>query len=446
MLGIAISISLVTGLLSLYQYEPWSWLPAPASPAWGYRLTQGVHVATGTATIPLVLVKLWSVYPNVFRWPPFPSVKRVLERLSLVILVGSILLQLVTGFLNVLNWFPFPWDFVSVHHYLAYVVVGSVLLHVGVKLPDIRYGLQTKLAAGDVLTEIPWNENPESHSNAGDLPAPVTPGISRRGVLTAAGVGIGAVVVTSIGQALTPLERIGLLAVRQPSKGPQGVPVSRTAEEAKVSAATIPADWTLQVDGPRPYTLTLAEIEQQAVHEARIPVAAVEGWSVDASWRGLRLLDVVERAGGNADSHVRVTSFGAGGFRRSQIFGPQLSQRPARHPPQRPTAEPGPRLPVAAHGAEPTRTPQHQMGRPDRGALMRIWRIGARHPRRPGLALRHRQPGPAHPGADSGLGGGVADRRRDHPPRSGLAGRDRRRACCCDGWFPTAAAATCRPR
>jgi hypothetical protein len=118
-LAIAISISLVTGLLSLYQYEPWTWLPAPASPAWGYRVTQGVHVAVGTATIPLVLVKLWSVYPNVFRWPPFPSVKRLLERLSLAILVGSILLQLITGFLNVLNWYPFPWDFVSVHHYLA---------------------------------------------------------------------------------------------------------------------------------------------------------------------------------------------------------------------------------------------------------------------------------------------------------------------------------------
>ena len=222
-LAIAISLSFLTGLLSYYQYVPWSWLPAPASPAWGYRLTQGVHVATGTATIPLVLIKLWSIYPNTFRWPPFRSVKRVVELLSLVILVGSMLLQLVTGFLRVLNWLPFPWDFVSVHYYLAYVVVGSVLLHIGVKLPDIRYGLQTKLAAGDVLTEIPWNENPDSHSNAGDLPAPVTPGISRRGVLTASAIGIAAVVVTSIGQALNPLERIGLLAPRQPSKGLQGV-------------------------------------------------------------------------------------------------------------------------------------------------------------------------------------------------------------------------------
>jgi hypothetical protein len=325
LLAIAITLSLVTGLLSLYQYQPWSWLPEPAKPAWGYRLTQGVHVATGTATIPLVLVKLWSVYPTVFRWPPFPSVARVLERLSLALLVSSTLVQLVTGFLNVIEWYPFPWDFVSVHHYLAYVVVGSVLLHIAVKLPDIRYGLASPLAAGDVLTEVPWNENPQSHSNAGDLPAPVTPAISRRGVLTATGVGVSIVVVTTIGQALTPLEPLGLLAARQPSKGPQGVPVNRTAVEAKVTAATVDAGWTLRVDGPRPYVLTLAEIEQQAVHEARIPVACVEGWSVDASWRGLRLLDVVERAGGDAGSRVQLRSFGVGGFSRSQIFGPQLA-------------------------------------------------------------------------------------------------------------------------
>ena len=54
-LGIAIAVLFLTGLLSHYQYEPWSWLPEPAKPVWGYRLTQGIHVATGIATIPLLL-------------------------------------------------------------------------------------------------------------------------------------------------------------------------------------------------------------------------------------------------------------------------------------------------------------------------------------------------------------------------------------------------------
>ena len=79
----------VTGLLSHYQYEPWSWLPEPAKPVWGYRLTQGIHVATGIATIPLLLFKLWSVYPNQFRFPPIRSIKHAIERLSVAILVST---------------------------------------------------------------------------------------------------------------------------------------------------------------------------------------------------------------------------------------------------------------------------------------------------------------------------------------------------------------------
>ena len=39
-----------------------------------YRVTQGVHVATGLASIPLLLAKLWAVYPKLFTWPPFSSV------------------------------------------------------------------------------------------------------------------------------------------------------------------------------------------------------------------------------------------------------------------------------------------------------------------------------------------------------------------------------------
>jgi hypothetical protein len=325
-LAIAIGICFTTGLLSLYQYEPWSWLPEPASPIWAYRVTQGVHVATGTATIPLLFVKLWSVYPNLFRWPALRSVKHAVERVSVAILVSATLVQLFTGFFNVLGWYPFHWDFIAVHHYLAYVVVGSILLHIAVKLPDIVYGLQTKVADGDVLTEIPWNENPESHSIAGDLPPPVTPGISRRGALTATGAGLGLVVVTSIGQTLNPLEPLGLLAVRQPSKGPQQVPVNRTAEQARVIAAATATDWRLEVSGPTPYSLTLDDIEAMAAHEARFPITCVEGWSVGADWRGLRLLDVVLRAGGTPESRIHVRSLEGGwAFNNSFVEGPQLS-------------------------------------------------------------------------------------------------------------------------
>lgn len=325
-LGIAFLVGFVTGLISHYAQEPHQPIPFPTSPAWGYRLTQGLHVTSGVAAVPLLLVKLWSVYPNLFRFPPVKSIKHALERASVALLVSSALVQVTTGFLNVLNWYPFPWYFVTVHRFLGYVLVGSVLLHVGLKLPDIMYGLKAKVAEADVLTEIPWDENPDSHSNAGTLPDPPTPGISRRGVLTAAGAGIGVVVVTSVGQTVTPLEPVGLLSVRQWTKGPQGVPINRTADQAKVVRAAMSASWALQVEGPKPYRLTLADLEPRAVHEARLPVTCVEGWSVGARWRGLSLLEVVQQAGGTADSRVLMLSLEPeGGFNHSFVEGPQLS-------------------------------------------------------------------------------------------------------------------------
>jgi hypothetical protein len=326
MVGICFGICFVTGLLSHYQYHPWSGLPEPAVPVFLYRVTQGTHVATGIATIPLLLVKLWSVYPNLFRWPAVRSVKHALERGSVFVLVAASLIQLTTGFLNILGWYPWPWDFVKVHFLLAFVVIGSVLIHIGVKLPDIDYGLRARLTDADVLTEIPWSENPVAHSNAGDVPPPQTPALGRRGLLVATGVGVGVVVATTVGQTLTPLRPIGLLAPRLSNKGPQRVPVNRTADQAGIMALATAADWHLQVGGSMPYVLTLAEIEEMAGHEAHLPITCVEGWSVGADWRGLRLLDVVRRAGGDAGSRVHVVSMETrGSYHDSIVEGPQVS-------------------------------------------------------------------------------------------------------------------------
>jgi DMSO/TMAO reductase YedYZ molybdopterin-dependent catalytic subunit len=326
-LGICFGICFVTGMLSHYQYHPWTWLPEPASPVWGYRVTQGIHVATGTASIPLILVKLWSVYPNLFRWPAVKSVKHALERASVAILVSSALVELFTGFFNALNWYPWSWSFVPVHRFLAYVVIGSILLHIAVKLPDIKYGLSTKVADGDVLTEVPWSDNPDAHSNAGPLPAPKTPALTRRGVLAATGAGIGVVVVTSVGQTLTPFEPIGLLAIRQSKKGPQRVPVNRTAAQARVGKLATSPTWTLHVTGATPFTMTLAEVEAMALHEEHFPISCVEGWSVGAQWGGVPLLEIVKRAGGTSDSRVRVYSLEPkGSYNNSFVDGPQVAR------------------------------------------------------------------------------------------------------------------------
>jgi Oxidoreductase molybdopterin binding domain len=327
-LGICFGICFVTGMLSHYQYHPFSFLPEPAAPVWGYRLTQGLHVATGTASIPLLLVKLWSVYPSLFRWPPIKSLLQALERLSIALLVSSAIVELFTGFFNSLNWYPWPWSFVTVHRFLAYVLIGSVLLHIAVKLPDIKYGLRTKVAQGDVLTEVPWQDNPAAYSNNDDthVPPPPTTGITRRGLLAATGLGVGVVVIASVGETITPLEPIGLLAIRQADKGPLDVPVNRTADQAKVRDRATNPVWQLQVIGPRPYALSLADVEGMARHEAGFPISCVEGWSVGAQWRGLRLLDVVLRAGGDSGSRIKVTSLEPrGSYNYSFVDGPQVS-------------------------------------------------------------------------------------------------------------------------
>ena len=413
-------------------------------PAWGYRLTQGIHVTTGIASIPLVLIKLWSVYPNSFRWPPFPSAKRLLERLSVAVLVSATLVQLVTGFLNLLDWRPFGWDFVVVHYALAYVVIGSVLLHVAIKLPDIRYGLTTRLAAGDVLTEIPWHENPVSHSNAGPQPPPVTPGISRRGVLLATGAGIGLVVITSVGQTLTPLEPLGLLAVRQPSKGPQGVPVGRTAEEAGVVAAATDPDWQLEVKGPRPYALRPGRPRTPG-HPGRTAAdRRRSGLERQADWRGIRLLDLVERAGGTAGSRVVVRSLGKGGITKAELSGSQLERAMLAT-----ELNGSGSISITATRCDWSDPTGPSCSTPSGSARSRCSDEGAADRagggRRVAARVRGRAAAARTAAADPAGARGVAARRPAAPPRGAPARRPRRRGGRC-ARYPTGPAGLCRPR
>ncbi|SDJ49253.1 Oxidoreductase molybdopterin binding domain-containing protein [Frankineae bacterium MT45] len=317
-LGIAFAVCFATGLLSHYQYGPWNWLPIPAAPAWGYRLTQGLHVTTGIACIPLLLVKLWTVYPRLFVWPPARNPLEGVERLSVGLLVGSAILELFTGFINILGWYPWPWHFVIVHFLLAFVVAGSIMLHIAVKLETIKRGLATP------LTDIRTPSTPAAPTGTDNPP---NGGISRRGLLITTGVSAAAVTLVTVGRTVSPLEPLGLLADRQPSKGPQQVPINTTAADAKVTQLLTDPNYRLHILGPKPFDLTLAELEALERTGKHFPLACVEGWSVAAHWSGPTLLSLVERAGGDAGSHVRVESLQKGGsYRTSMVYGPQLRQ------------------------------------------------------------------------------------------------------------------------
>ena len=149
--------------------------------------------------------------------------------------------------------------------------------------------------------------------------------MDRRGLFVAVGSGIGAVVLTTVGQTVTPLAPIGLLATREASKGPQKVPVNKTARSARVLTLARAEDWRLEVMGRLPFTLTLAELEAMQSVTRRLPLSCVEGWSVGAEWQGIPVIDLVRRAGGASTSRVEVFSLQPKGYNHSVLQGPQVS-------------------------------------------------------------------------------------------------------------------------
>lgn len=310
-LGVALAVCFLTGLISHFLQSPPAWLAdhLPSRPVWGYRLTQGLHVAVGLVAIVLLLAKLWAVYPRLFVWPPVRSVRHALERLSVAVLVASGVFQVLTGLLNIVEWYPWPFSFVPVHYAVAWVLAGSVLLHLAVKAPDIR-AYWSRRSTGTLT-----------------LPDEKRDGPDRRALLLGVGAAVGAVTVTTVGQSLTPLAAVDLLAPRHPGHGPQGLPVNRTAAAAGVTDSAV-RDWSLEVLGPRPYRLTLAELGALPRSRARLPIACVEGWSMDAWWSGVRVRDLMERAGALPGSGVQVVSLEVRGAYRVMEMGREYAQDP----------------------------------------------------------------------------------------------------------------------
>jgi DMSO/TMAO reductase YedYZ molybdopterin-dependent catalytic subunit len=311
-LAVAFGICFLTGLVSHAIQQPPDWFFWPSRPVNLYRVTQGLHVATGLALVPLLLVKLWSVYPKLFTWPPARDVGYAAYRLLLLVLVASALFQVVSGLFNIALWYgPLGFFFTTSHYAVAWIAVGAMIAHIGAKLPAI----------GRALRRAP--ENPEPP--AGD---PSLRGLSRRGLLTAVAAAAGVVTVTTAGQTVAPLRRLSVLAPRDPEVGPQGLPVNKSARSAGVrDRATDPA-YRLVVDGPRRLELSLADLAGLEQHTVRLPITCVEGWSATATWTGVRIADLVDDAGIDPDAAVLVESLQRGGRYRSSTLAPPHTRDP----------------------------------------------------------------------------------------------------------------------
>ena len=208
-LGICFGVAFGTGLISHYAQASSQPVPFPTSPAWGYRVTQGLHVVAGTAAVPLLLVKLWVVYPRLFlRLPRVPREVAIgaLERASIGILVAASVFQLTSGLANATQWYPWTYfSFRSTHYAIAWVAIGALLVHIAVKLPITRAALGADIDA-----------------TALDRPTAVAEGpVSRRTLVRSAWLAAGVAVVASAASTVPGLRRIALLGSRT-GDGPGG--------------------------------------------------------------------------------------------------------------------------------------------------------------------------------------------------------------------------------
>ncbi|MEV4642508.1 molybdopterin-dependent oxidoreductase [Actinoplanes sp. NPDC049548] len=304
-LGVAFMICFFTGVISHLIQHPPGWFSWPSRPAGLYRLTQGLHVVTGLAFVPLLGAKLWSVYPRLFQWPPLRSIGHAIERASIAVLVAAALFQVVGGVLNISRWYgALPYFFTTGHYWVAWLTVGALLTHIGVKLPLVR----DALARSDAIAD--------------------KGGLSRRGFLATVASAGAVITVATVGQTVSPLARVSVLAPRRPTVGPQRLPVNKTAAGAAVAGQALDPSYRLVVAGPeREVRLSVTDLRALPQHTVILPIACVEGWSANGTWTGVRLRDLADLVGAHPQAaSAEIESLEQRGrYRRSHVPSSHLA-------------------------------------------------------------------------------------------------------------------------
>jgi len=278
--------------------------------------------------IPIVLAKLWSVIPRLFAWPPSRSVAQVIERVSLLMLVGGILFEIVTGVLNIQYDYIFGFSFYTAHYYGAWVFIAGFLVHVGIKLPKMITSLRSR-SFRDMLRTSKADTVPEPADTDGLVAAdPVPATLSRRGALALVGGGSALIAVVALGQTLGgPIRPLSYLLPRgrDLGDGPNDFEINRTSMAAAITPADVGAGWKLSLMGVTPRTLDRAALQGMPQHTAVLPIACVEGWSTTQSWTGVRLGDLAALAGVPAPTSAHVQSLEkAGAFNQASLQTNQI--------------------------------------------------------------------------------------------------------------------------
>lgn len=338
---VCLPVVILTGLLSYIAYAPqlnqaipsevgWLHLPVfdwPTRPAWLFRLNQGLHVGLGLIIIPVVLAKLWSVVPKLFDWPPARSLAQLLERVSLLLLVGGILFELATGVLDIQYDYIYGFSFYTAHYYGAWVFIAGFLVHVGIKLPRMLTALRSRSFSNELRTSRA-DTRPEPADPDGLVTPEADPAtISRRGLLALVGGGSLLVAVMSVGQTLggaaRPLSFL-LPRGRDMGGGPNDFEINRTAVAAGINPADAGDRWRLSLQGGK-VMLDRTQLLAMPQHSATLPIACVEGWSTTQTWTGVRLRHLARLAEVPAPGSAQVKSLQkSGAFNQAALQANQV--------------------------------------------------------------------------------------------------------------------------
>ena len=293
-LGVTFTICFVTGLWSHLQQNPPAWFDPVARPAGLYRVTQGLHVATGIASIPLLLAKLWVVYPKLFQRPIFTGSRRCSS--------GS----------------------ASCRSSAA----GSSCSSPG--SPTSTSGTRGRSTSARRTTG--WRGSPSARSSCTSAPSSRRPAVrspraatrstrprtrvDRRHSTGAASSGWSparrAVHRPHRRPDRLAARKLALLAPRRPDTGPQGFPVNRSAVAAGVVTRRPRPRRTDSSSKARCDDRSSSRSTScaRSPHRAVLPIACVEGWS--ASRRGRRPRARPARAGRCADRRPRPRALAPG--------------------------------------------------------------------------------------------------------------------------------------
>ena len=294
----------VTGLLSYAAYDPrlpgndetpgaplfefflFSW---PTHPPWLYRLDQAVHITLGLALLPVVLAKLWSVLPKLFSWPPVRSPAHALERLSLVMIVGGVLLETVTG---ILQYPEFLHSSPALSSQRICMAGGcssrGFVIHVTLKFRRMRAGLASRSLRRELRTSLsrdpaggprPRTSEPARLSADGTDALAARPAVRSRRCVPLLLAGLKA------GQSIGGWTRwTALFGPRGLSVAQSGMPArehdgGRGRPDRRRRGRRLPAPGDHRRD---PYT-DLPSSWRLPQHMVVLPIACVEGWSVAAA-------------------------------------------------------------------------------------------------------------------------------------------------------------------